>query len=508
MARQNTVVFAFPPEAESRAKAIDVHRFLKTQVKLPAADVLCIQLDAAVKRFFVKLVSIEKCDEVISRQGGDYLFTFPEGQTVKLKARYASGLGRRVVRVYDIPVEAPNSDITKALAPYGNIESISLEKWAFEDLYKCPNGVRQVVMDLEKAIPCFVKIGDHGKVLVHHHQQPTTCAVCDGVGHMRSACPNRKRARGWETLPNRGNPPVHTVPAHQGTTVVLPVKGFPARPISVTGKGGPFKGGPKPGVLQSTLVAAQGSSGKADGSAPDASAVPLPLDTPPSSPSNATPTPTTTPPQGSPPIGGLGEVGTVVEAAAIASTSTAAALLQANETATPQPSLHLADEVQADKQSANEVTVNIPASSPPKHSATGEIIPCLNQEDTSTPGGHSLGTPPPNLVAASLVDTTGQSSMANQVSQSLTEHHVTPNLLASSQSLRTGITPALVDDSWAEEAESTTNMIQTESPFKDGPPIQSLKRQGDRSPSPNGHKKQVVDEEDVPLIDRFKAATS
>lgn len=224
MSRQNTVVFIFPSEAESRPKAIDVHRFLKTQVKLPATDVLCIQMDATVKRFFVKLSSIQKCDEVIGHQGGKYPFTYPEGQTVQLTARYSSGLGRRVVRVFDIPLEAPDSDISKALSKYGSIESINMEKWAFEGLYTCPNGVRQVVMDLEKPVPCFVQIGEYGKVMVNHPQQPATCAVCDAVGHIRSGCPNRKRTRGWEPLSIRNPPLVDTSKAAPVNTTVLPVK--------------------------------------------------------------------------------------------------------------------------------------------------------------------------------------------------------------------------------------------------------------------------------------------
>lgn len=201
MARLNTIVFCFPAEVE-RPKAIEVHRFLKTTVNLSPQDVLCIQLDAQVKRFFVKLSSSERCEAIVSRLGGEYPFKLADGSDVIVVARHASGLGRRVVRVFDVPYEAPNTAIDAALSPYGRIVSIQMEKWSFEGYFQCPNGTRQVTIDLEKRhIPSFVIMGEYGKVMTGYEDQPATCALCDERGHSRAACRNKRRTRGWESLP-------------------------------------------------------------------------------------------------------------------------------------------------------------------------------------------------------------------------------------------------------------------------------------------------------------------
>jgi hypothetical protein len=193
--RQNTVVFTFPPEAE-RPKAVDIHKFLKSTVELVNDEVLCIQLDATVKRFFVKLSTVDRCDVIVSRHGGEYAFVYPGGGSVKLTARHSSGLGRRVVRVFDIPIESSDDCIVSALSPFGTIVSVNAEMWSFAGYFNCPSGVRQVVIDLNKPIPSFVHIGRFGKVMVSYSGQAMTCAVCDEASHTRRDCPRRHRPRG------------------------------------------------------------------------------------------------------------------------------------------------------------------------------------------------------------------------------------------------------------------------------------------------------------------------
>ena len=215
MSRENTVVFTFPLDAE-RPKAIEIHKFLKTIVKLETQEVLCIQLDATVKRFFVKLCSVERCDAVVARQSGKYEFVYPCGLVVTVDARHSSGLGRRLVRVFDIPIEASNACVATALGGFGSIVAVKNEVWSFDGYFECPNGVRQVTIDLAKPIPSFVPVGKYGKVMLSYSGQTSTCALCDEPGHNRGDCPRRRRPRGWENPPKFMQPASATVNKGQG----------------------------------------------------------------------------------------------------------------------------------------------------------------------------------------------------------------------------------------------------------------------------------------------------
>lgn len=253
MSRVNTVVFSLPSEVD-RPKAIEIHRFLKTTVNLSPTEVLCIQLDASVKRFFVKLDSAERCEAVVSRNSGEYPLKLTDGSDVVVVARHASGLGRRVVRVFDIPFEAPNSSIHAALSPYGQIISIQMEKWSFDGYFNCPNGTRQVIIDLDKRhVPSFVSIGEFGKVMTAYNDQPATCAHCDARGHSRADCPNKRRTRGWESLSKQSSKhtPQSVLARGIPESTVLPVKVVnqsryrPSTPLKVSSQASPRAVGAK-----------------------------------------------------------------------------------------------------------------------------------------------------------------------------------------------------------------------------------------------------------------------
>lgn len=63
-----------------------------------------------------------------------------------------------IVRVHGIPVHVSNDEIIKTLRNYGEVRNVKLEMWGRNFPLPVPNGVRQVTMKIEKAIPSYINI--------------------------------------------------------------------------------------------------------------------------------------------------------------------------------------------------------------------------------------------------------------------------------------------------------------------------------------------------------------
>lgn len=121
MSRVNTVSVQFDASAPERIRNVDVHLFCQDTLGLRSSDALGLQLEyGSVRRFFIKLCSAQKCDELVNRHGGQYLFSHHEGSSTSVTVRHAAGLGLRAVRVANLPIELDNKVIEQALRPYGS----------------------------------------------------------------------------------------------------------------------------------------------------------------------------------------------------------------------------------------------------------------------------------------------------------------------------------------------------------------------------------------------------
>jgi len=211
--RKNTILVAFAND-DPKARAVDCHNFVKEVLKLSITEVVAIQLDVAGgRKFFVKLVKPELCDQIVINQGGKYRFRFPDGQLGTVTITHAAGLGTRTVRVFDCPLELNNDVIGAALAPYGTVGKVSDELWSGDCHYQVRNGVRRVQIALTKHVPSFLYVGGR-KVLTQYEGQPRTCAICDASDHARNQCPNKDKKKGWGYLP-----PLPPVKSNDGTPV-------------------------------------------------------------------------------------------------------------------------------------------------------------------------------------------------------------------------------------------------------------------------------------------------
>jgi hypothetical protein len=197
--RKHTFVGKFTQDAPA-VRALNVHAFVFTDLGLSPEDVLCVQLEVGLSKFFVKLRDPVKFKKIIEKT--EYQFRHDDGVVSTLKVEDAGGLGYRVLRVFRLPLEINNSDVTAALAPYGNVVDSYFEKWTNYEGKGVFNGIRGVKIELRKDVPSYLRIRGV-EALILYDGQPKTCRRCGTIGHLffENKCPPRPSPQGrrWET---------------------------------------------------------------------------------------------------------------------------------------------------------------------------------------------------------------------------------------------------------------------------------------------------------------------
>ncbi len=199
MARKTTVLFSWDSSAPP-ISSLSVHLWLKEVVKLDEGDVVGIQVDAPLKKVWVKLKDENLCFDIVEK--GSFLFKYPNGETTQVKAQGA-GLGSRLVRIFRLPFEVENSKVAAVLGQYGKvIGSVVDEKFDEKHVFKVRNGIRRARVEIGKHIPSYILV-ENAKCLVMYAGQPATCMICNERNHIRKNCPQKGKPSFSSVLRNR-----------------------------------------------------------------------------------------------------------------------------------------------------------------------------------------------------------------------------------------------------------------------------------------------------------------
>lgn len=84
------------------------------------------------------------------------------------------------IKIHRIPIEMDENEIKKAISPYRTVES-RIDQ--LRDLpYTCYNDIKLIRMELRKAIPSYLMIGNK-QFLVIYIGQNRTCRKCGSTEH-------------------------------------------------------------------------------------------------------------------------------------------------------------------------------------------------------------------------------------------------------------------------------------------------------------------------------------
>ncbi|XP_062710319.1 uncharacterized protein LOC134288701 [Aedes albopictus] len=198
---ENTIKFRFPASAP-RPTWIEIADFLK-QLKSNVMHMETVYKMEEDRSLSIKFKTAVAMEEALRLNSGPVKFCYSNGKTVHVTMSRA-GTNVRYVRIFDIPPEVSDEDLSLVLGKYGKIESVIREKLAPNlGLGHMFNGVRGLHIDVESEIPPTVEILQwKGKVF--YDDLKNKCFLCQQEGHRKNACPQRptrnQKAKGVEMV--------------------------------------------------------------------------------------------------------------------------------------------------------------------------------------------------------------------------------------------------------------------------------------------------------------------
>lgn len=188
---KNTLVFRFPEKAAGPT-LVEIARFVKafdadkanmeSSYKIPDERCICIKFknEAAMK-------------EALLQNTEFHQFRYSNGNSVEVQMAVSGGC-LRYVRVFDLPPEVSDLELSLVLGKYGSVKRIVREKFPAElelDLY---TGIRGVYMDITKDIPPTLYFRNR-RGRIYYEGLKHRCFLCKQEGHMKATCPQKKPAQ-------------------------------------------------------------------------------------------------------------------------------------------------------------------------------------------------------------------------------------------------------------------------------------------------------------------------
>lgn len=190
--RKDTTVCSFD-KGSPKITAFDIHEWIYSTLHLGADDVTNLQIDGPRRQVFIKVKQNKTIEDLMQSTKDESTYIHDTGEISKVGITQA-GLGRRTVRIANLPPEMPADSIRRHMTKYGTVHTMQEEKWTNIYRYKVGNGVRTIHMDLQSHVPSHIHIEGH-RALVTYLGQPLTCYICNGTSHIAIECPTRTNKR-------------------------------------------------------------------------------------------------------------------------------------------------------------------------------------------------------------------------------------------------------------------------------------------------------------------------
>ena len=188
--RKDTIVCSFEKHSP-RISAYEIHEWIHRELKLDTEEVEAIQIDGVHRQVFIKMTNAKTVDNIISRTKGEVDYAHETGEISKVTIGPA-GLGKRSIRIANLPPEMPKDIIKEYMSKYGIVNGVTDEKWSNMYRYAVGNGIRIATIDLRMHIPSHLYIAGY-RTLISYIGQPTTCYICNGTTHIANECPSRQK---------------------------------------------------------------------------------------------------------------------------------------------------------------------------------------------------------------------------------------------------------------------------------------------------------------------------
>lgn len=182
---KRTLAFAFPANA-AQPNLADMVRFVKALTGDQSMMETAYKISDE-KSVFIRFKSEEAMQFSFENNDEMLPFHYTDGKEVMVRMSIAGG-NNRYVRVFDLPPEISDLDLTAAMAKFGKVHRTVRERFPAEFQLDMYTGVRGVYMDIQQEIP-EVLYFRHRKGRVYYDGIKTRCYACRSDGHLKKCCP-------------------------------------------------------------------------------------------------------------------------------------------------------------------------------------------------------------------------------------------------------------------------------------------------------------------------------
>lgn len=182
---KNTLVFQFPDGAPGPT-VVEIGRFVKG-FDADKADMEAGYKISDERVVCIKFKSERAMKEALLHNPEVHTFHYSNGKSVEVRMSVAGGC-IRYVRIFDLPPEISDVDVSLVLGRYGNVKRMIREKFPAELELELITGVRGVYMDIKKEIPAALHFSNRrGRIYYEGLRQK--CFLCKQEGHLKAKCP-------------------------------------------------------------------------------------------------------------------------------------------------------------------------------------------------------------------------------------------------------------------------------------------------------------------------------
>lgn len=185
---KNTLMFRFPDGATGPsvvemarfAKSFDADKFTMESVyKISEERCLCI-----------KFMNERSMKDALMQNPEKHVFEYSNGEKVQITMSVAGGCSK-YIRIFDLPPEVPDQEISLVLSKYGVVRRMVRERFPAQLELDLTTGVRGVYIEAKKEIPATLFfLNRRGRV--YYEGVKHKCFLCKEEGHLKAECPRNK----------------------------------------------------------------------------------------------------------------------------------------------------------------------------------------------------------------------------------------------------------------------------------------------------------------------------
>lgn len=184
VAVKNTLAFLFPRDAD-QPNVADMACFIKT-LKGDQSMMETAYKISDEKSVFIRFKCQEAMNFVFANNAKSLPFHYNNGKKIMVRMTIAGNT--RYVRVFDLPPEISDDDLTTVFEKYGTVKRTIRERFPAEFQLNMYTGIRGVYIDIDEQIP-EVLLFRNRKGRVYYEGVTQRCFVCKSVTHLKKSCP-------------------------------------------------------------------------------------------------------------------------------------------------------------------------------------------------------------------------------------------------------------------------------------------------------------------------------